>query len=121
MECLKMSTVDGGHYQPRISLVRAATADGYAQAPVRIHQDPLSGPCEKPRATVHAVRSWQPVPRPTKADCMRRTLPKIRGWALQGCFLQHSDRKIGPHPHSKARLLQNRRSRCGRSDVPYVS
>jgi len=29
------STVDGGHYQPSISLVRAATADGYALG--RIH------------------------------------------------------------------------------------
>ncbi|MBC7164576.1 MAG: hypothetical protein H5U15_06190 [Roseovarius sp.] len=30
MEYLKMSTINGGHYQLRISLVRAATADGYA-------------------------------------------------------------------------------------------
>ncbi len=26
---MPLSTVDGGHYQPPISLVRAATADGY--------------------------------------------------------------------------------------------
>jgi len=32
MECLKMSTINGGHYQLRISLVRAATADGYYSA-----------------------------------------------------------------------------------------
>ena len=29
MECLMMSTIDGGHYQPQIPSVRAASADGY--------------------------------------------------------------------------------------------
>ena len=60
-----------------------------AHAPERRHQDPLSGSCEKPLA---AVRPWQPVPRITKADGMRRTLPEIRG-----CLLWHCDRKIGPY------------------------
>ena len=31
MECLKMSTINGGHYKLRISFVRAATADGYGR------------------------------------------------------------------------------------------
>lgn len=35
-----MSTVDGGHYQPRISLVRAATADGYEQVEILTDQRP---------------------------------------------------------------------------------
>jgi hypothetical protein len=30
MECLKMSTIRGGHYQSRISTIRAVTTDAYA-------------------------------------------------------------------------------------------
>ncbi|PVA10837.1 hypothetical protein DC366_08235 [Pelagivirga sediminicola] len=35
MECLMMSTIDGGHYQPQIPSVRAASADGYDHLPRR--------------------------------------------------------------------------------------
>jgi len=49
-----------------------------AHAPVRRHQDRLSGSCEKSRGAVHAVGPWQSVPRLRKIDGLSRTLPEIR-------------------------------------------
>lgn len=51
-----MSTIDGGHYQPRISLVRAATANGYGLAAAQTALKAQTGVSGLQEAAVFSVR-----------------------------------------------------------------